>query len=72
MREDPVGAGAGVRDIVGAWFVCFAVAAVCWAGLEAAGAGPGRPPEALIGAEPAATVPLAEADRAEAHRHGRC
>jgi hypothetical protein len=60
------------RDVIGAWLVCLVIAVACFVLLTAAG--PGRHPrgEALISLDAAATVAAAEADRAEAHRHGRC
>ncbi len=60
-----------LRGVITAWVVCLAVAAACFIFIAVAprfGIGP----EALIGPGPAATVAAAEADRADAHRHGRC
>jgi hypothetical protein len=58
--------------VIGAWLVCLAIALACFVLLTAAAPGPQLRREALISLGAAATVAAAEADRAEAHRYGRC
>ncbi len=61
-----------MREVIGGWLVCAAVAAGCLTLLTAAAPGRGGPPEALISPDPVATVAAADAYHAQAHRRGRC
>jgi hypothetical protein len=72
MWKHPSAPGPAVREVIGAWLVCLVVAAGCFTLLAAAAPVPNGPAKALIGPGPAATVAAAGADRADAHRHGRC
>ncbi len=72
MQVQPVTGGAGVRDVIGAWLVCLAVAAGCFTWLAAAGPGADDQPEMSISPGPSAAAAVAEADRGAAHRRGKC
>ena len=64
--------GPRIREVIGAWLFCLAVAAGCFTLLAAASSGRHGRPAALISSDPVATVAAAAAHRAEAHRYGRC
>jgi hypothetical protein len=61
-----------IREVIGAWLVCLIMAAGCFTLLSATSVGSDGWPEALISRDPAATVDVAKADRAAAHKQGRC
>ena len=72
MSGHPVLPDLGVRDVVGGWLVCLAVAAGCFALLAAAAPERGGPRAALLNPAAIATLAAAETHRADAHRPGRC
>ncbi len=88
MWKHPSAPGPALREVIGAWLVCFVVAAGCFTLLAAAAPVPDGPAKALIGRGPAATGAAAGADRRTGgidqpwcgryagrrrrHRHGRC
>lgn len=67
MPEHLVSLSLGIRDVIGAWIVCFVFAAGCFTWLAAAAPGHGDGAEGLISFDPAATVVVARAEP-----HGRC
>ncbi|MBV8738363.1 MAG: cytochrome b [Alphaproteobacteria bacterium] len=61
-----------LRDIVGAWLVCLAIAAACFAFLAAAAPAHDARSAALIDGDRAARLAAVEPNRPRANRPGRC
>jgi hypothetical protein len=72
MRRSALSLFPGIRDVIGAWLVCVAVAVGCFGLLQIEATTHAGRPEALISPEPTITVASVDTDRTERHRHGRC
>ncbi len=66
MRQHPVISGPGIRDVIGAWLVCLAVATASFALLG--GGSPGSTGRAETSASPGLAIELALTEPP----HGRC
>ncbi|HEV2099289.1 MAG TPA: hypothetical protein VGR45_10230 [Stellaceae bacterium] len=67
MQNHPLSIPPGMRDVIGAWIVCLAIAVGCFGFLAPAKPGGGGAPTALINLGPIATLAAAQD-----HRPGRC
>ena len=67
MWDYPSSTAPDMRDVIGAWVVCLAIAVGCLGFLAPANPDGGGAPAALINPGPTATVAVAQN-----HRPGRC